>query len=126
MPLAYRWLRALGVRDLRPWQLVEPAARDGSRRAFRVESGGRDVVPFAARRDNDDTAGFEVLNGQTTGRVVVFHPAWSGREEPGLIDAEYEDLWAFLARRVVEDMRDWANEVDLADMVARRGEPPAA
>lgn len=124
MPLAFRWLVAHGLLHFKPWRVLSEPGLARARGAFRVESGhARDVVVFAHRQDNDDAAGFEVADGRATDRVIVFHPAWSGRAEEWLIEAEYEDLWAFVAGHVVGEMKWWADEAELAEM-ATRPEPP--
>lgn len=116
MPLAFRWFVVHGSIWFKPWYFdydVSPGRN--VRRAFRIESGGkRDLIPFAFRQDNDDMAGFEVVEGKVTDRVIAFHPSWTERANPYLIDGEFEDLWEFMRQTVVEDMKWWANEEDAA------------
>ena len=118
LPLAYRWLVAHGLIHFKPWHIApDPDDGGASRAAFRIETGyRRDVLPFARRQDNDDTAGFEIIDGRPTSRVIAYHPAFVNRLNAHLIDAEFDDLWSFLAARVVDDMRWWADESELDAM----------
>ena len=118
LPLAYRWLLAHGLIHFKPWHLVVDLGDGGAcRAAFRIEAAfQRDVLPFARRRDNDNTAGIEIIGGRCTDRVIAFHPSYDGRPNSHLIEAEFEDLWSFLSRQVVDDMRWWADEAELDEM----------
>ena len=115
MPLAFRWFASLGLLWFKPWDFAyDISPQRNVRRAFRIESGGkRDVIPFASRQDNDDMAGFEVIDGQVTDRVIAFHPSWTEKRNHCLIDREFDDLWMFVSQQVIDDMKDWASEEDL-------------
>jgi hypothetical protein len=115
MPLAFRWFVVHGLIWFKPWYFDYDASPERNvRRAFRIETGGRDLVPFAFRQDNDDMAGFEVIDGRMTDRVIAFHPSWTEKLNLHIIDREFEDLWSFVRDMIISDMEDWANEDDAA------------
>ena len=118
LPLAYRWLRAHGLIHFKPLHLKVDLTDGGAcRAASRIEAAFlRDALPFARRQDNDDTAGFEVVDGRCTDRVIAFHPSYVGRPNSHLIKAEFDDLWIFLSRQVVDDKRWWADDAELDEM----------
>jgi hypothetical protein len=114
-PIELRWLLAHNLTAFKPWWIeIDGDKCTGARAIFRAECvEPRDVMPFAYRQDNDDMAGFEVCNGIIQPNIICFHPAWTRRPEPGLIDREFPNLWAFLSELVIPDMADWASEDDL-------------
>lgn len=79
----------LGLIDLEPWHVLE-AERLRSRHAGLAKRfPGRELVPFAARQDNDDVACWDLELGP--GVVAVVHDfassGWERREEfPGFYD----------------------------------------
>jgi hypothetical protein len=133
LPIAYRWLHALGVVSLPPWHFVEGQERAmGMREEFLRETAApnqsrlRDWMPFAARQDCDDVVGFVLVDGAAPGAVCVVHLTWAGRpERPGFpgVD-EYDDFWDWLQRDAIPETRDWADEEWIADLVA--GDDPGA
>src|SRR3712207_5392333 len=81
LPFAYRWLRAQGVADLRPWFFLNSrgeALRDEFLREVAPPNPTRirDIAPFATRLDRDDVAAFVVERGAVTDRVCVVHLTW--------------------------------------------------
>src|ERR1051325_11859269 len=105
VPLPLRWLRAHGLRGLRPWHFTAVATDGGDsfRREFQKEvSRGsqpeRDFLPFARRAGNDDVAGFVVENGAVTEKVIVAHLTWIGghRQRGYPMTWRYADLWEWM------------------------------
>lgn len=116
MPLAFRWFVSHGLLWFKPWYFdYDVSPLRNVQRAFRIESGGRDVIPFAFRQDNDDMAGFEVVEGRVTDRVIAFHPSWTEKPNEYLIDGEFSDLWEFASKQLMQDMKWWASEDDFPE-----------
>ena len=111
LPNALRWFLEQGLCRFTPWHLVsEPSQGESAAKAFCQEDlKKRQVVVFAYRQDCDDFAGLEVVAGLISDRVICFHPSF-GQNVAGwsIVDAEYEDVFEFVAQRVVPDMREWA------------------
>lgn len=91
----------LGLTNLEPWQVLEGAALRERKDGLAQRFPARELVPFAARQDNDDVACWDLARGGD--RVVVIHdlasPGWEGR-------GEYPDFYAWL-RQAVEDLIDF-------------------
>jgi hypothetical protein len=91
----------LGLTNLEPWQVLDGAAlrvrKDGLAQRFPA----RQLIPFAARQDNDDVACWDLVRGSD--QVFVIHdfasPGWEGRDV-------YPDFYAWL-RQAVEDLIDF-------------------
>ena len=80
LPLEYRWLKAHNFEGFTPWYIVEPEKSEGIRKEYQLETG-KDIIPFARRQDNDDIAGFDIMNGNPTSKVLTVHLTWSGKNE---------------------------------------------
>jgi hypothetical protein len=104
-----------GLTRFGPWRFLEIQAHsDGFRQEFMKEvtalhaSLDKDVQPFA--QNADDIAGFIIRNGEVTEEVLCVHLTFSGRNEvPGFPGMQhYDDIWAWLAECVLEEMRSLA------------------
>ncbi len=116
-PLSYRWARANGVRKLVPWHFMDGDEGLPADNQFKKERTDLRVVrTFARRQDCDDFAGFLVVDGQTTDRVVCFHPSFAGTPNEFMIDREFENFWAFVTEVVIPDTQDWSTEEDISGL----------
>ncbi len=61
----------------------------------------------------DTFAGFEVVDGIVSGKVIEFHLSFC-QNEPGwnTIRAEYSDFFDFMKRAVLPDMQNFITGVD--------------
>lgn len=122
LPLAYRWLKAHGFKGLTPWYMVNPEEVTGLNTEYTLETG-KHMLAFARRQDNDDVAGFELIEGAVTDRVVTVHLTWSRkREQAGWPQMGFsENIWAWLTEVVFPDTQDWVSESELRDVIAENG-----
>jgi len=98
---------------------MEFAARAFSRED--VQNG--EVFVFARRQDCDDFAGLEVIARKVTDRVILFHPVFSAHEQSApslrswnIVTEVFDDVFDFVAARVVPDMKDRAQTDDASDL----------
>lgn len=126
LPLPYRWIRACGLRELRPWHFIDDQARAlALRDEFLLEveapnpSSVRDWFPFASHQAQDDFAGFILHDGKPTEEVAIVHLTWKRRSElPGWPSiARYTSFWTWLTDVGIVDTAEWAerNPEDLDD-----------
>jgi hypothetical protein len=124
-PNALRWFLAQELNSFTPWHLIQEAFEcQFAANAFRREDlQKREVFVFARRQDCDDFAGLMILDGKITDKVIHFHPVFASaatNELPGntwnIVCNEYEDVFEFVARQVVPDMKDWALAEDASDL----------
>tara|TARA_R110001592_G_scaffold360807_1_gene669873 strand:+ start:69 stop:461 length:393 start_codon:yes stop_codon:yes gene_type:complete len=120
-PNALRWFLCQNLSQLTPWHLLERATEfDSAANAFeREDVKCRKVFVFASRQDNDDFAGLEIIDGKISDTVICFHPVFSSGEskrEWDITDQQYVDVFEFVAKQVIPDMKDWAITEDAADL----------
>jgi len=123
-PLPLRWLSAHGIASPKPWYLTQnDKERDKLRDEYRLEflDGSRlerDIHPFAQRRDQDDIAGFEVVDGELLALVLVVHLTWKGTPEAlGYPRVErFDDFWHWL-KTAIDDTALSCSEEDLAEIL---------
>jgi hypothetical protein len=122
-PLPLRWLRAHGLRGLKPWHFIDNADEiAGLRDEFRREVSGasqpeRDFLPFASRQDCDDVAGFVVEKDRTLSTVIVVHLTWRmGPEVPGFPRINRcRDIWEWL-KLAIDEAALWCSEEDMPEI----------
>jgi hypothetical protein len=118
LPLAYRWFRANGIRQMIPWHFHDAGEGERINRQFRIESmDDREVLTFTHRQDRDDFAGFLCHGDVVTERVIYFHPAFSDQKHTGLVLGEYDDFWSFLREVVIPDTAEWGTAEDLEELL---------
>ena len=124
-PNALRWFLAQELTSFTPWHFIkEPNDMEFAARAFKREDINRgEVFVFARRQDCDDFAGLEVVDGDITNKVLYFHPVFgSGTSDSSsprtwnIICATFDDVFEFVAKQVVPDMKDWALVEDANDL----------
>ena len=124
-PNALRWFLYQNLNSFTPWHLIQdPSECDFAAKAFhREDVSNGEVFVFARRQDCDDFAGFEIINGELTDKVIHFHPVFSsGSSNPSsernwnIVCGVFDDVFEFIAKQVIPDMKDWALVEDAADL----------
>lgn len=120
-PNALRWFIAQDLHSFTPWHfLKEPHEYEFAAKAFENEdtSNGK-VFVFAGRQDCDDFAGLEIIDGKISDKVIYFHPVFStgvSDRKWNIVNNAYDDVFDFVAKQVVPDMKDWALTEDTKDL----------
>ena len=72
LPLAYRWIRAHGLRAITPWHFTfdDRAAVDFWRDRY-SKATREDAWPFASPQDRMEVAALPLRNGKADGSVIV-------------------------------------------------------
>ncbi|WP_322405472.1 hypothetical protein [Massilia luteola] len=122
-PNSLRWFLTQGLTSFTPWHFMQtPDEMAFAANAFRREDvSNGEVFVFARRQDCDDFAGLELVGGRVTEKVVYFHPVFSDSSKGSprtwnIVITTYEDVFEFVAQRVVPDMKDWALTEDARDL----------
>jgi hypothetical protein len=122
-PNALRWFLAQNLVKLTPWHFIKEADEmTFAASAFRREDvNNGDIFVFAWRQDRDDFAGIELINKQFTERVICFHPVFGDNPKVSartwnIVNAAYDNVFDFVAQRVIPDMKDWASDEDAANL----------
>lgn len=124
-PNALRWFLVQNLNDFTPWHFIkESNEMEFAAKAFKREDINRgEVFVFAQRQDCDDFAGLEVVNGKITDKVVYFHPVFaSDALDPSsprtwnIVCGVFDDVFEFVAKQVIPDMKDWALVEDASDL----------
>jgi hypothetical protein len=121
-PNALRWFLCQELVHFTPWHFfTEPDEFGFAAQAFAREDVGRgQVFVFARRQDCDDFAGLEIHDGKIMNRVIYFHPVFgvSQNESPrtwNIVCETFDDVFEFVSRRVITDMKEWASDEDAQD-----------
>lgn len=124
-PNALLWFLCQNLNKFTPWHFIQnPTEYEFAANAFRREDVNKgEVFVFARRQDRDDFAGLEILNGKVTDKVIYFHPVFASSfpnstaaRTWNIVCDVYEDVFEFLANRVVPDMKDWASDEIASDL----------
>lgn len=102
-PDAYKKIVDLGLVDFDNWFLMEKKQATGIYEGMKERYPERDLLPFAKKSDNDDTACFEA--GKNNRVQIIHNFASAGWEQR----AEFEDIWEWL-ESAVKDMIDFNRE----------------
>ena len=118
LPLEYRWLKAHNFEGFTPWYIVEPEKSEGIRKEYQLETG-KDIIPFARRQDNDDIAGFDIINRNPTSKVLIVHLTWSSKNESNgyPIVKTSENIFDWIKNGVIPATEDRMSEEDLEDLI---------
>ena len=118
LPLGYRWIKAHKFEGFTPWHIVEPEKLKAIRKEYRLETG-KDILPFARRQDNDEIAGFEMLDGNPTAKVLTVHLTWSGKQESNGHPRAKASVSVFhwIKNVVLPATEEWMSEEDLEDVM---------
>lgn len=118
LPIEYRWLKAHNFSALTPWYFIDPMDSFGIRIEYQKETG-QDIFPFAHRQDQDDIAGFKIINGQIQTTVLTVHLTWSSKLESNGFPRtkETSDMIEWIKDVMFPDSRDWMTEDELDDLL---------
>jgi hypothetical protein len=125
-PVELRWLQANGFTGFRPWYIVSEDWARSIRQEFRNETETdfheiRDILPFAARQDMDDVAGFVIENGVVIAKVVTVHLTYrrNGPEIKGYPEMLIHDsFWSWM-KTCIDDTADRCDDEELADLLVK-------
>ena len=120
-PNALRWFLIQNLHSFTPWHIFDSADEfDFAAKAFeRDDTSKGNVFVFASRQDNDDFAGLEVINGKITDKVIYFHSVFATGESDrswNIVNAVYDDVFDFMSKQVIPDMKDWALTDDASEL----------
>ena len=116
IPNSYNWFIKLNLKKFIPWHFKDDLDFFTSFNSqFKKECPKREVLTFASRQDMDTFAGFEILDGKTTEKVIEFHLTFNNNSDWNIIEAEYEDLFEFLRKSVLPTMKEWILDDDIED-----------
>ncbi|WP_211093462.1 hypothetical protein, partial [Flammeovirga agarivorans] len=118
LPIEYRWLKAHSFEGLRPWYFVDPSKSEGLRKEYQLETG-KDIIPIARRQDNDEFAGFEIIDNEIQNKVLTVHLTWSSKLERANYPSitESKSIFKWLEQVVIPETIDWINEDELEDIL---------
>lgn len=118
-PLSFRWVIAQGNLNYKPWYIVEDwQKKNFADNAFKLENiEKRSVLTFAYRQDQDDFAGFEIINGKVTENIIYFHPSFNNEKNKNLIIKEFHNFFKFMSDVIIPDMQEWCSEDDFEDIL---------
>ena len=115
LPAGYQWFMKLKLTYFIPWNLGSFEHYQAINQRFAIESNTpRKVMTFANHQGMDTFAGFEVVGEDITEKVIVFHPSFQTNIAGwNIIEAIYNDFFAFIQQRVLPDMQDWIQDDDI-------------
>lgn len=116
LPNSYHWFIKLRLIKFIPWKFeADLNANAGINKQFEIECNqNRQLLTFGRRQDMDTFAGFEIVDGNLTETVVVFHPSFQQNVDGwNIIESEYLDFFEFLQKQVLPDMKDWIQDDDV-------------
>ncbi len=117
-PIEYRWLLAHKFALLTPWFECDNDMVKSFRNEYQRETN-RDILPFATRQDNDDIAGFEVIDGKVTSTVLTVHLTWSKKLETDGYPSTFvfENIFDWMTRVMFADTEEWIDEDEIRDLL---------
>ena len=117
-PIEYRWLLAHKFAFLTPWYELDEKQVISFRNEYQKETN-KDILPFATRQDNDDIAGFEVIDGEATRTVLTVHLPWSKKLEgdgyPSTV--AIDNIFDWIAQVMFGDTQEWIDEDEIRDLL---------
>jgi hypothetical protein len=119
IPHSYRWFSKLKLLKFIPWHIYGELNLDDSiSKQFKLETKNREVVTFANRQDQDTYAGFEIIDGNITEKILIFHPSFQTNVEGwNIVENEYSDFFEFLKLEVLPEMKEWIETDDVEDYI---------
>lgn len=120
IPNSYNWFAKLNLTKFIPWNFETEINFDSSiNERFKIEcEDTRQVITFGRRQDMDTFAGFEIVNGNVTEKIIVFHPSFQQNVKGwNIIESEFSDFFDFMQKLVLPEMKDWIQEDDVNDHI---------
>ena len=120
IPNSYDWFAKLKLTNFIPWTFDTKIDFNSSiNKQFKIESiGKREILTFGRRLDQDTFAGFEVIKGKITEKVIVFHPSFNKNVKGwDIIEDEYLNFFKFLKENVLPEMEEWIKFDDVEDYI---------
>ena len=120
-PNALRWFLVQNLESFTPWHFLENEGDfEFAANAFQRESlGNSRIFVFARRQDNDQFAGLEIVDGNITDKVIVFHPSFStssNEKHWDIVNQVFGDVFDFVSEQVIPDMKMWALTEDASEI----------
>ena len=120
-PNALRWFLVQNLESFTPWHFIENEGDfEFAANAFQRESlGDSRIFVFARRQDNDQFAGLEIVDGNITDEVIVFHPSFStstNEKHWDIVNQVFGDVFDFVSEQVIPDMKMWALTEDASEI----------
>ena len=120
-PNALRWFLVQNLESFTPWHFIENEGDfEFAANAFQRESlGDSRIFVFARRQDNDQFAGLEIVDGNITDKVIVFHPSFStssNEKHWDIVNQVFGDVFEFVSEQVIPDMKMWALTEDASEI----------
>lgn len=120
-PNALRWFLVQNLESFTPWHFLENEGDfEFAANAFQRESlGDSCIFVFARRQDNDQFAGLEIVDGNITDKVIVFHPSFStssNEKHWDIVNQVFGDVFEFVSEQVIPDMKMWALTEDASEI----------
>ena len=119
IPNAFDWFVKLKLLRFIPWHIKDNLEHFSSFNVqFKKEYPEKEVATFANRQDMDTFAGFEIVEGKITERIITFHLTFgSYNSNRNIIEAEYEDFFEFMEKDVLPTMKEWIQDDDVEDYI---------
>ncbi|MBR9859581.1 hypothetical protein GYB22_02295 [bacterium] len=122
IPRSYNWFAKLKLTRFIPWKFdseIDPNSSINER--FRIEcQQDRAVLTFGRRQDMDTFAGFEIVGGEVSEKVIVFHPSFGQNvDDWDIIESEHSDFFEFLKSKVLPEMKEWIPDEDVNDYIEK-------
>jgi len=98
--------------------LIDPSSSEALSKEYNLETG-KYLLPFARRQDNDNIAGFEVIDNVVYKNVITVHLTWSSKpEKKGYpVLRESKDMFTWISEVVLPESKEWVNEEELSDII---------
>ena len=109
IPNSYNWFAKLNLTKFIPWNFETEINFDSSiNERFKIEcEDTRQVITFGRRQDMDTFAGFEIVNGNVTEKIIVFHPSFQQNVKGwNIIESEFSDFFDFMQKLVLHERLD--------------------
>ena len=120
-PNALRWFLVQNLESFTPWHFLENEGDfEFAANAFQRESlSDSRIFVFASREDNDHFAGLEIVDGNITDKVIVFHPSFSAHSNEknwDIVNQVFGDVFDLVSELVIPDMKMWALTEDASEI----------
>ena len=115
IPNSYNWFAKLNLTKFIPWNFETEINFDSSiNERFKIEcEDTRQVITFGRRQDMDTFAGFEIVNGNVTEKIIVFHPSFQQNVKGwNIIESEFINMMTNKLAIQIDKPNVWTNVLD--------------